>query len=52
LTRDIDAEASHLAASAALERAVRELPASGLVHRNGDVVLPTRAALRFDELAD
>jgi hypothetical protein len=34
----------------AVERAVRELGAAGLLHRNGDVVLPSRAALRFDEL--
>jgi hypothetical protein len=29
---------------------VRELSAAGLAHRNGDVVLPSRAALRSDEL--
>lgn len=36
----------------AVERAVRELAAAGLVHRNGEVVLPSRAALRLDELLD
>jgi hypothetical protein len=34
----------------AVERAVRELGAAGLLHRNGEVVLPSRAALRFEEL--
>lgn len=35
-----------------VQRAVRELTASGLVHRVGDLVLPTHAAARFQELAD
>jgi hypothetical protein len=52
LTREIVADAGDFASRDAVERAVRELAASGLVHRNGDLVLPTRAALRFDELAD
>jgi hypothetical protein len=34
----------------AIERAVRDLVAAGLLHRNDDFVLPSRAALRFDEL--
>lgn len=34
----------------AVERAVRDLAAAGLLHRSGALVLPTRAALRFDEL--
>jgi hypothetical protein len=29
---------------------VRDLAATGLLHRNGDLVLPSRAAVRFDEL--
>ncbi len=36
----------------AVERAVRELSAAGLVHRSGEVVLPSRAALRFEELLE
>lgn len=36
----------------AVERAVRELGAAGLVHRSGEVVLPSRAALRFEELLE
>jgi hypothetical protein len=35
-----------------VQRAVRELTAAGLLHRNGDLVLPTRAAVRFQELAE
>jgi len=34
------------------ERAVRDLVAAGLLRRSGSLVLPTRAALRFDELLE
>jgi hypothetical protein len=34
----------------AVERAVRELVGCGLLHRSESLVLPSRAALRFDEL--
>jgi hypothetical protein len=34
----------------AVERAVRDLAAAGIVHRNAGFVFPTRAALRLDEL--
>jgi hypothetical protein len=33
-----------------VERAVRDLTAVGLIHREGETVRPTRAALRFDRL--
>ena len=33
-----------------IERGVRELIGMGLLHRNGDTVRPTRAALRFNHL--
>jgi len=36
----------------ALERAVRDLAAVGLVHRGAEFVTPTRAALRFSDLLD
>jgi hypothetical protein len=36
----------------AIERAVRDLGATGLVHQGAEFVAPTRAALRFNELAD
>lgn len=35
-----------------VERAVRDLTAAGLLRRSGDLVSPTRAALRFDELLE
>lgn len=50
LLREIAGEAGDFAPEDAVERAVRDLAAAGLVHRSGDVVLPSRAALRFDEL--
>jgi hypothetical protein len=36
----------------AVERAVGDLGGAGLLHRREDIVLPTRAALRFDELME
>jgi hypothetical protein len=32
------------------EGALRDLAAAGLLHRRGDLVLPSRAAQRFDQL--
>jgi hypothetical protein len=34
----------------AVERAVRDLVGTGLLHRNGDTIRPTVAALRFHDL--
>lgn len=34
----------------AIERAVHDLAGCGLLHRSAALVLPSRAALRFDEL--
>lgn len=50
LNREIAGEEGDFALVDAVERAVRELTAAGLVHRNGEVILPSRAALRLDEL--
>jgi hypothetical protein len=50
LKREIVGEERDFASADAVERAIRELSAAGLVHRNGEVVLPSRAALRLDEL--
>jgi hypothetical protein len=36
----------------ALERAVRDLAAVGLIHRGAEFVTPTRAAVRFSDLMD
>jgi len=35
-----------------IERAVRDLVAGGLLHRVGDLVLPTRAAVNFHALEE
>jgi hypothetical protein len=50
LVREIAGESGSFALRDGVERAVRELAAAGLANRSGDVVLPSRAALRFDEL--
>jgi len=36
----------------AVKRAVRDLVGVGLLHRSESLLLPTRAALRFDELME
>jgi hypothetical protein len=50
LLREVAGKPRDFASKDGVERAVRDLIAAGLVNRNGDVVLPSRAALRFDEL--
>jgi len=50
LTREVTDDPEQFAQRDAVERAVRELASAGLVHRGNDFVVPTRAALRFDEL--
>ncbi len=50
LLREVADEPTDFAQRDAVERAVRDLAAVGLLHRNEDFVLPSRAALRFDEL--
>lgn len=50
LALEIGGQTADFAQTDAVERAVRELAAAGLVHRVGDVVIPSRAALRLDEL--
>lgn len=50
LQREIAGDEDDFAARDAVERAVHTLAATGLVHRNGELVLPSRAALRLDEL--
>lgn len=49
---DVAADPEAFAERDAIERAVRELARAGLVHRNGEFAIPSRAALRFDELLD
>lgn len=50
LVREVAGDPGEFAATDAVARAIRELSAAGLVHRIGEVVLPSRAALRFDRL--
>jgi hypothetical protein len=50
LLREIAVEPDDFSQRDAVERAVRDLAAAGLLHRREDFVIPSRAALRFDEL--
>jgi hypothetical protein len=50
LIREIAGDRGDFASADAVERGVRDLEAAGLAHRSGEVVLPSRAALRFDDL--
>lgn len=50
LVRELAGDAAGFEQSDAVGRAVDELATAGLAHRNGDVVLPSRAALRMEEL--
>jgi len=50
LVVDIAVEPEAFAERDAIERAVRDLARAGLVHRSGEFAIPSRAALRFDEL--
>ncbi len=50
LVREIAGGSADFAATDPVDRAVGELAAAGLVHRNDGTVRPTRAALRFHEL--
>jgi predicted transcriptional regulator len=52
LSRELSGDRGGFTERDALERAVRDLAAAGLVHRSEEFVAPTRAALRFSELLD
>ncbi|HEX4670383.1 MAG TPA: hypothetical protein VH275_10485 [Solirubrobacterales bacterium] len=52
LVREIGGEFADFAKRDAVERAVRDLIGAGLLHRHDALVIPTRAALRFEELLD
>jgi hypothetical protein len=52
LLREICGERPDFAERDAVERAVRDLTAAGLLHGGEEFVTPTRAALRFSELLD
>lgn len=50
LVREIAGEEPSFSERDAVERAVRDLAAVGLLNRSQELVMPSRAALRFDEL--
>jgi hypothetical protein len=52
IVRDIAGADGDFALRDGVERAVRELSSTGLATRNGDVVLPSRAALHFEQLLE
>jgi len=52
LLREVSGGDRDFAEHDAIKRAVRELTAVGLLHQGEEFVVPTRAALRFDELLD
>lgn len=52
LAREIAGDSPGFAERDAVERAVRDLTGAGLLHRHDAFVVPTRAALRFNELLD
>lgn len=50
LVGEIDAGPEGFSQRDAIERAVRDLVSVGLLHRNGELILTSRAAVRLDEL--
>ncbi len=52
LVREVGGDGVDFAERDAVERAIRDLAAAGLLHRHDAFVVPTRAALRFNELLD
>ena len=52
LVREIGGESPDFARRDAIERAIRDLSGAGLLHVHDPFVIPTRAALRFNELLD
>lgn len=50
LIRELAGETPEFAQRDAIDRAIRDLVGAGLVHRGEELLTPTRAALRFNEL--
>ena len=50
LIREMVADPDDFAERDGVERAVRDLIGAGLLHRSGELVLPTRAAVHFHRL--
>ncbi|HEV7562686.1 MAG TPA: hypothetical protein VGO24_04230 [Solirubrobacterales bacterium] len=52
VVREVAGEEASFAERDSIERAVRDLSGAGLLHRKDEFAIPTRAALRFNELLD
>ena len=52
LLREVAGQFAEFGERDAIERAVRDLVGVGLLHRHDDFIMPSRAALRFNELLD
>lgn len=52
LVRELTIDSAEFAERDRIKRAVRDLIAGGLIHRVGDLVLPTRAAVLYRSLED
>ena len=52
LVRELTVDSVEFEERDRIQRAVRDLIAGGLIHRVGDLVLPTRAAVSFQELSE
>lgn len=52
LIREVGGESPDFSRRDGIERAIRDLIGVGLLHHHGDLLMPTRAALRFNELLD
>lgn len=52
LVRELTVDSVEFRERDRVQRAMRDLIAGGLIHRVGDLVLPTRAAVNFQELSE
>ena len=52
LVRELTVDSVEFQERDRVQRAVRDLIAGGLIHRVGDLVLPTRAAVKSHELSE
>jgi hypothetical protein len=52
LVRELTVDSVEFEERHRVQRAVGDLIAGGLIHRVGDLVLPTRAAVNFQELSE
>ena len=52
LLREVAGQLAEFDERDAVERAVRDLVGAGLLHRHDEFIMPSRAALRFNQLLD